>query len=44
MEKWEPILWIIVTGVGWFALLLALEYLKGQGKRKSSDSKSSAAA
>ncbi len=34
MAKWEPIFWIFALGLGWFFLLLFLESLKGNGKRK----------
>ncbi len=34
MSKWEPIFWIFGVGIGWFALLLLLEFLKGNGKKK----------
>jgi hypothetical protein len=33
MENWEPILRIIVTGIAFFVVLMALEFLKRKKKR-----------
>lgn len=33
MEKWAPIFWIFVICGGFFALLLAIDYLKSLRKR-----------
>jgi hypothetical protein len=35
MGKWEPILWIFGSGVGFFVFLLLLESLKGNKRKKS---------
>jgi hypothetical protein len=35
MEKWEPIFWIFGGGVGFFVVLLVLESLKSNKKKKS---------
>ena len=29
MEKWTPIFWIVGSGLGYFALLLLLDSVKG---------------
>ena len=34
MGNWEPIFWIFAVGIGWFALLLVLQFLKGNAKKK----------
>jgi len=34
MGNWEPIFWIFAVGIGWFALLLVLQLLKGNAKKK----------
>jgi hypothetical protein len=36
MEKWEPVLWIIGSGVGYLAVTMALESLKSLRPRKKS--------
>jgi hypothetical protein len=28
MEKWEPIFWIVGSGIGFFVLLMVIETLK----------------
>jgi LPS O-antigen subunit length determinant protein (WzzB/FepE family) len=35
MGNWEPILWIIGTGIAFFLVLMALEFLKRQKRRVS---------
>ena len=35
MEKWEPIFWILGSGVGFFILLVLFESLKVNRKKKS---------
>jgi hypothetical protein len=35
MEKWEPIFWILGSGVGFFILLVLVESLKAHRKKKS---------
>ena len=35
MGKWEPIFWILVSGVGFFVFLMLLESLKRTKKRKN---------
>lgn len=34
MGNWEPVFWIIGSGVGFFALLLLLESLKGKKNKQ----------
>jgi hypothetical protein len=34
MGKWEPILWIFGSGLGFFLFLVLLEFLKGNRKKK----------
>lgn len=33
MGNWEPILWIIGTGIAFFLVLMALEFLKRKKKK-----------
>jgi len=34
MGKWEPLFWILAAGVGFIALLIALESLKVKRRKK----------
>jgi len=34
MGKWEPIFWIIGSGVGFFGLLMLVESLKSKNKKR----------
>jgi len=34
MEKWEPLLWIIASGLGYFGLLMLWETVKHKRKKR----------
>jgi len=33
MEKWVPVFWILGLAIGFFAVLMLIDYIKTRGKR-----------